>query len=262
LISADVNGDGLPDLALLEWNQLPSTYYQLAVMLNDGTGNFSDPIRSDAINTALSAFFGDFVLADFRNTGHPDLLIVGIDEELGGTPYMSFAPNVGGGHFGALSITNPANAQGKIGVGDFNRDVKLDFVTAGATGLVDPNNFQAVQTFLGNGDGAFRLGKVHSFGGINGSPPAAMYVGDFNNDAKLDLIVFLEANGGWTTTDDVYELLGNGDGTFRPAQLLFPHFGITTRTPTSSSQVLGLTSMRCLFPLSSRYISDKPVDSH
>jgi hypothetical protein len=106
LTSADVNGDGLPDLALIEWNQPPSNFYQLTVLLNTGTGHFAAPVRSDAVDLAISPFFGDFALADFRGTGSPDFLAIGIDGGLTGASYISFAPNIGGGHFGPATITS------------------------------------------------------------------------------------------------------------------------------------------------------------
>src|SRR6202007_863460 len=127
--------------------------------------------------------------------------------------FLSFAPNSGGGHFGPVSTTNPANAVGVIGVGDFNHDGKLDFVTAGYGVGNDLTNYQGIQVFLGNGDGTFQTGYVQTFGGTTSRAPAAVYVSDFNRDGKLDLLVFLEDNGGWTLNDDVYEFLGNGDGT-------------------------------------------------
>jgi len=42
-------------------------------MLNDGTGLFGAPVHSDALDSQYN-YVGDFVFADFRNTGHPDFL--------------------------------------------------------------------------------------------------------------------------------------------------------------------------------------------
>ncbi len=216
LMSVDVDGDGKPDLVLME-NPGSDTYDQLTVMLNEGGGNFSPPIRSDAINGNGSfAYFGDFVLADFRGTGLPDFVAIGEDAYVNGTPYITFAPNQGAGHFGAPIQVTPTGSQGVIGVGDFNGDGKLDFVAA--TGGVSQAQ---VTMFLGNGDGTFRAGATQMFS--EGDFAAAVYVGDFNRDGKLDILVFFEANAGWAPAQ-LFELLGNGDGTFRTAQLIFSSF--------------------------------------
>ena len=226
IVGADIDGDGSTDVAFIEYNQFPDQYYQLTVLLNDGKGNLSAPVRSDAINSSY-ADFGDFVLADFRNTGRPDFLaIAGNYTDTG--PFVSFAPNSGGGHFGPLSVTNPTNAMGVLGVGDFNGDGKLDFAVVGSGVGNDPKNDLGMQIFLGNGDGTFKAGLVLTFGGTPASlaPPVAMYVGDFNRDGKLDLLVFSAAVGyNEGGVGEVYEFLGNGDGTFQPAKLLFSQIG-------------------------------------
>src|SRR5439155_22651312 len=41
LIAADVNGDGFEDLALIEWNQESSPFYQFTTLLNGGKDHFS-----------------------------------------------------------------------------------------------------------------------------------------------------------------------------------------------------------------------------
>ena len=91
-----------------------------------------------------------------------------------------------------------------VAVGDFNGDGKLDMAVANP----GPSS-QNVSILLGKGDGTFQAAVNYSLG--SGSPePAALAVGDFNGDGKLDLAV---ADTGSNT---ISVLLGNGDGTFRP----------------------------------------------
>src|SRR6185437_13260520 len=74
----------------------------------------------------------DFVFADFRNTGHPDFLAIGLNPDISfSVPFIAFAPNNGDGTFGTATTTNPPTANGIMAVGDFNEDGKLDFVTIG-----------------------------------------------------------------------------------------------------------------------------------
>jgi hypothetical protein len=111
-------------------------------------------------------------------------------------------------------LTTPPGAVGRLAVGDFNGDGKLDFtaiVGAGGAGALQ----SVMNVFLGNGDGTFRAGQSFSFGGPF-VPSSAAYVGDFNRDGKLDILV---------AAGPLYEFLGNGDGTFQPARTLFPAFG-------------------------------------
>ncbi|MGA8149440.1 MAG: FG-GAP-like repeat-containing protein [Terriglobales bacterium] len=207
---ADVDGNGTTDIVALEVPPLYPGPMQITTMLNDGTGTFSPPIQSAA--WPENQFQpGDFVLADFRNTGRRDLLVVG------SSPLLFFAPNIGGGKFGSSTLTTPAGASSLLAVGDFNGDGKLDFVALSGNDL---NGLQSQQlnVFLGNGDGTFRSGQSISFGDTNPNTSAvAVYAGDFNRDGKLDILAL---------TDGLYEFLGNGDGTFQPARALFSTFGV------------------------------------
>jgi hypothetical protein len=209
---ADVDGNGTQDIVVLESPLVSSGPTEITTMLNDGTGEFSPPIQSPTVNTTTMPL-GDFVLADFRGTGRPDLLIIGLTQY---DPSVVFAPNIGGGKFGASTLNKMNGATGLLAVGDFNGDGKLDFVTLSGN---DFNGLQSQQisVFLGNGDGTFRSGQVLLFGDANPDTFAtAVYVGDFNRDGKLDILAL---------TDSLYEFLGNGDGTFQPAHLLLSSFG-------------------------------------
>jgi hypothetical protein len=96
-------------------------------------------------------------------------------------------------------------APSAVAVGDFNGDGKPDLVTANSPYGSD------VSVLLGNGDGTFQ--PARNFPAAPG-PEVALFpsvaVGDFNGDGKLDVVE--------TTYSGVSMLLGNGDGTFQPAQ--------------------------------------------
>jgi subtilisin family serine protease len=214
----DLNGDGKPDLAFIQSSQNTSMPWELTVMLNDGTGHFGSPFRApfaDFGSTPVAYAFGDF-----RNTGHPDFIAW---ENFQGKPALAFLPNDGTGHFGRQQITsynsNQLNSNiGAIGVGDFNNDGKLDFVLVTAMGTESQVVF-----FKGNGDGTFQLGSGVA---LNEAVAASLvFIGDFNRDGRLDVLVWMGGGGVGVQGQNVYELLGNGDGTFAAPKLILPNFG-------------------------------------
>lgn len=210
---ADVNGNGTQDIVVLESPPYYPGAMEITTILNDGTGKFSSPIQSPVWpegGYAGDTGAGDFVLADFRNTGKPDFLAIGSPN-----PFLYFAPNLGGGKFGSSSLLTPTGAAGMLGVGDFNGDGNLDFVAILGSAFVNTGNSTA-SIFLGNGNGTFKTGQSIAFPTGSDGNAQAIYIGDFNRDGKLDILAGI--NG-------LYEMLGNGNGTFQPPVLLFPTFG-------------------------------------
>jgi hypothetical protein len=55
-----------------------------------------------------------------------------------------------------------------------------------------------------------------------------VYVSDFNKDGKLDVLVWDYNSIAGTQGHNIYEFLGNGDGTFAPAKLVLPNIGFFT----------------------------------
>lgn len=209
---ADVDGNGTIDMVILNNGPYPGNPNQITTFLNDGTGRFSAPVSTPAWPADTTLLPGSVTLADFRNTGRPDLLIVA---NAYSSPVIYFAPNIGGGQFGTYTMNTPPGAAGPIAVGDFNGDGKLDFVT-GSMALTS-NYAQQLNVFLGNGDGTFRAGQTITFetGNIDAEPMLA-FAGDFNGDGNLDVLV-------WDV--GLYEFFGNGDGTFQAGIPLFANLG-------------------------------------
>ena len=221
----DIDGDGKPDLALIEVPQFSGFPWELAVMLNDGTGHFGPASRFPFMGTNDFPFA--LALADFRNTGRPDFLAYKFNNISFGQAGVVFMPNLGLGKFGpAVTIPIDPTLISQVGIlatGDFNGDGKMDFVLAGDKPLTLGGG---MTVFLGNGDGTFQQGTTNL--GI-GPGAGLIFTGDFNHDGKLDVIVGLNPNPFPATLGNrVYEFLGNGDGTFQPPKLLFPNFGFFT----------------------------------
>ncbi len=98
-----------------------------------------------------------------------------------------------------------------VAVGDVNGDGKPDLLMTNRCS--DPYCYYgsgSVGVLMGNGDGTFQPAQIYYSGGSNA---VAIAIGDVNGDGNLDLLV---ANNYYP--GGVGVLLGNGNGTFQPAQ--------------------------------------------
>jgi Subtilase family/FG-GAP-like repeat len=225
----DVNGDGKPDLTFVEGEQYYSTPWKFGVMLNDGTGHFGTPTLTPMADYGNPPW--GYVLADFRNTGRPDLVVATSGYQGKQNADLVFVANNGAGAFGNAKVTllDPAQVGmlSLIAAGDFNNDGKLDLVGAITVAQTSPGAQPfALVTFVGNGDGTFRTAATsQTFGGNAADTPRMVFVGDYNRDGKLDVLVWTYDNVVGTQNHNVYEFLGNGDGTFAAPKVILPNFG-------------------------------------
>lgn len=218
----DVNGDGIKDLVTMEIGPQYPLPTVLTVLLGDGEGGFGPPIRSPILDVNQIPL--DFALADFRNSGHPDLVMIN-----GG---YSYAINNGDGTF-QKPVNTPLTDlyPTQVVVGDFNNDGKLDMVLVNYSS--NPNGSGAITSlipFLGNGDGTFKQGTAVSFNStnINAALIRLAVAADVNHDGNLDLLVMGNQLIAPSDQNALYEFLGNGDGTFQAPKLIFNHPGSTS----------------------------------
>jgi hypothetical protein len=145
------------------------------------------------------------VAGNFTHSGNLDLVVTAFDATTF-VPRLELLRGNGNGTFQPpVQIPDPHEATIEA-VADLNGDGNLDLVLGNSA---FPNNLTVL---LGNGDGTFQSPLDFSTGSRFG-PPREVAVGHLRGaDAPLDLVT---ANGDNPGTVSV--LLGNGDGTFRPA---------------------------------------------
>ena len=191
VVTADLNGDGKPDLVVVNsgFNSIGQRLNSVGVMLGNGNGTFA-PERTFA--TGLAPW--SVAVADVNHDGIPDLIVADGD----GNDVSVLLGN-GNGTFGSRHTFATGVFPISVAVADVNGDGKPD--------LIVPNYVsRTVSVLLGNGDGTFAPQQAFA----TGSGSISVAVADFNHDGKLDLAV---ANRQWNS---VSLLLGNGNGTFQP----------------------------------------------
>jgi hypothetical protein len=127
---ADLNGDGQPDLAVVDSSS------NVSVMLNEGTGSFVGPLRYSAQHPSSG-----FALGDVTGDGRIDI-VGSVPLQFGDTGWtfgiVSVLVNGGDAIFNRSIDFADEPIEGSIALGDFDGDGKLDVVAVNHTyGCID-----------------------------------------------------------------------------------------------------------------------------
>ncbi len=197
--SADVNGDGLPDLLVAGASGTNVTRPDgdnATVYLNNGDGTFTlhqVVDFNDSSDIYLDARFGDV-----NEDGCLDVLAADV---LG-----AVAVSLGDctGNFAQPTFVNMGDGLAAVRVVDINGDGHLDIVTSSlvATAFLGTTNGDSLNVAFGDGKGNFSGNRIY-----NGSAESySIGIADFNGDGKPD---FVTANVD-TDTATVYQNDGSG----------------------------------------------------
>jgi hypothetical protein len=221
LLTGDFNHDGKPDLANVAFDSV-------AVLLNDGTGKFGNPIIGHVdLNLGGATSFPVAYAVDLNGDGYSDIVITNLSEA---PPYLgpsvvAVLLNNKDGTFPTVTYlpleslgagTNPGPT-GTVALGKTTANGGIDLVSVQGTGTTI-----LVETLLNDGAGNFPTQKTSSYTPSVPSlllPTPMATLADVNQDGKLDLVLarnssFLVGVSNPVLYVDI--LLGNGDGTFQP----------------------------------------------
>ena len=161
---------------------------EVSILLGKGDGTFEGPVNYIVGDQPLWV-----ATADFNHDGKLDLVVA---NSLSNS--VSVLLGNGDGTFGPAASFATPDFPAFVGVGDFNGDHNLDLVTIDESGVCP-----CISVLLGNGDGSFQEPPINT---MPPDPAAAIGIGDFNQDGKLDLVTA----GQFGSASEVGVLLGNG----------------------------------------------------
>ncbi len=209
-VLADLNGDGILDVAGLDYTPIPPS--EVTVYLATSISAFANSV---AYNSDAGGEPSNLTVGDLNGDGYPEIVTsdcvqgdLSVFVNNGNGTYQNgvfYNPAVGGmAGWGGLCLS------GGIAIADLNGDGKPDIISSNDAS-------SDVTIFTGNGDGTVNMPTIGYAVGGN-FPSASPVVADFNGDGYPDLVVTARGLS-------LVFLKGYGDGTFRAALDYYPPNG-------------------------------------
>jgi hypothetical protein len=184
--TADFNGDGISDIALLPNQSGGNLYAAVQILLGSTSGNFTTgsslPLLASILTTGGYYNYNSLNTATLTADGNLDLIVT--------TSVVTTFHGDGKGNFTQVATYAPGYPGSPTLFADTNGDGKPDMIVGNPTSAL---------LYAGNGDGTFQ------------APPAIPVAGSFadvNNDGITDIVFQQPTAIGFGTA------LGRGDGTF------------------------------------------------
>lgn len=208
LVTADFNGDGFPDVAF-SWAHSTSYMPAFGVMLGSSHGALAAPTYVTYLSSTCNSYPEWIATGDVNGDSKADIVATMYNYQNTGCPINEVAvfTGLGTGKFKApVFYSTGASAQSKdVFLADVNGDGHPDIVISNADGTIS--------VLLNKGNGTF--GTATLIGSVAALSPYlnSLAIADFNGDGKLDIAAASYYPGSYN--NNVYILLGKGDGTFQ-----------------------------------------------
>ena len=213
IVTADFNGDGIPDVAYSYALPAGTGAPDFAIMLGSSHGALGNPTYVSANTCTFEPVFW-IAAGDVNGDGKADIVAT---LKLGGAGcednHVAVLTGLGTGKFRtpAYYSTGTTAQEIEVFLADVNGDGKLDIVTSNSDGTIS--------VLLNKGNGTYKAGTLNTGMTAINAADNHLAFGDFNGDGKMDIAVTPGE-----TLADVYVLLGNGNGTFgTPIQTTAPY---------------------------------------
>ena len=213
----DLNGDGIPDLAVANFcstnNCSSGNNGLLQIFLGNGNGTF----RKANSYPTLGFRSSSVAIADLNGDGNADVVVANqcSSSDCGSGGIVSVFLGVGNGTLQPAQLYPSGGVTSlAVTIADFNNDGVPDIAVANQCQDSTCVN-GSVGVLLGNGDGTFQPAQNFAAGAYETD---AVATGDLNNDGNLDLVLASQCQDSTCQNGAVSVLLGNGDGTFQSAQ--------------------------------------------
>ena len=204
LVTADFNGDGYPDVAY-SGAKNTSSQAGFEVMLGSSHGALGAPTFVSVFNCGWPTNW--IAAGDVNGDGKADIVATINNYCVTGESQVAVLIGLGTGKFKApvLYSTGSTANPGDVFLEDVNGDGKPDMVISNSDGTIS--------ILLNKGKGVFGTANVISSVAALSPHLSSLAFADFNGDGKLDIAAASYYPGSYS--NNVYVLLGNGDGTFQ-----------------------------------------------